>query len=46
MGVAPQLSECGLRVSLGWSSTAEEIDAFFAAFETVLSRHRRDGAAA
>ena len=46
MGVAPELSECGLRASFGWSSTAEEIDAFFAAFETVLSRHRRDGAAA
>ncbi|WP_417581752.1 cysteine desulfurase family protein [Pelagibacterium sp.] len=46
MGVASELSECGLRVSFGWSSTAEDIDAFFRAFETVLSRHRRNGAAA
>ncbi|MBN15378.1 MAG: hypothetical protein CMJ15_09205 [Pelagibacterium sp.] len=46
MGVSPDLSECGLRVSFGWSSTAEDIDAFFSAFETVLSRHRRNGAAA
>ncbi|UYQ70427.1 aminotransferase class V-fold PLP-dependent enzyme [Pelagibacterium flavum] len=46
MGVSPDLSECGLRVSFGWSSTTEEIDAFFSAFETVLSRHRRNGAAA
>ena len=46
MGVEQNLSECGLRVSFGWSSTEKDIDAFFAAFETVLSRHRRDGAAA
>jgi cysteine desulfurase len=46
MGIAPELSECGLRVSLGWTSTAADIDAFFAAFETVLNRHRRSGAAA
>ncbi|WMT90624.1 cysteine desulfurase family protein [Pelagibacterium sp. H642] len=46
MGVAPELSECGLRVSFGWSSAAEEIDAFFKAYETVLSRHRQKGAAA
>ena len=46
MGVSPELSECGLRASLGWSSTAQDIDAFFEAFETVLSRHRRNGAAA
>src|SRR5690606_39826170 len=46
MGVAPQLSECGLRASFGWSSRAEDIDAFFMAFETVLSRHHRNGAAA
>lgn len=46
MGVAPELSECGLRVSLGWNSEMVDIDAFFAAFETVLNRHRRSGAAA
>lgn len=46
MGVTPELSECGLRASFGWSSRAEDIDAFFMAFETVLSRHHRNGAAA
>lgn len=46
MGVEPELSECGLRVSLGWNSTQADIDAFFAAFEPVMNRHRRSGAAA
>lgn len=46
MGVVPELSECGLRVSFGWSSRAEDIDAFFVAFENVLSRHHRKTAAA
>ncbi|SDG66347.1 cysteine desulfurase family protein [Pelagibacterium luteolum] len=46
MGVPPELSECGLRISLGWSSTVSDIETFFEAYETVLSRHRRKGAAA
>lgn len=46
MGITPEISECGLRVSLGWSTTQTEIDAFLVAFETVLIRHRRSGAAA
>ncbi|WP_246472830.1 cysteine desulfurase family protein [Pelagibacterium limicola] len=46
MGIEANLSECGLRVSLGWNSQREDIDAFFAAFEPVLNRHRRSGAAA
>lgn len=46
MGVDPELSECGLRVSLGWNSTQSDVDAFFKEFENVLIRHRRNGAAA
>lgn len=46
MGVAPEISECGLRVSLGWNSETKDLDAFFTAFETVMNRQRRSGAAA
>jgi len=47
MGVPGELAECGIRVSLGWSSTHAEVAAFLAAFETILRRHRsRHGQAA
>lgn len=46
MGVDPDLSECGLRASLGWNSTPDDVDAFFREFENVLIRQRRNGAAA
>ncbi|WP_171015833.1 aminotransferase class V-fold PLP-dependent enzyme [Devosia sp. FKR38] len=47
MGVAPELAECALRVSLGWSSTADDIDAFIAGYQSVLTRQRaRQGQAA
>lgn len=46
MGVDPELSECGLRASFGWTSVPEDIDAFFAAFANVLNRSRHRGAAA
>lgn len=47
MGVAPELAECALRVSLGWSSTADDIDAFIAGYQSVLTRQRaRQGKAA
>jgi cysteine desulfurase len=47
MGVAPELSECALRVSLGWSSTAADVDAFLSGFAEVLGRQqRRQGRAA
>ncbi|WP_189422465.1 cysteine desulfurase family protein [Devosia pacifica] len=41
MGVAPELSEGALRVSLGWSTTDDDIEGFLAAFSTVLSRRRK-----
>ena len=47
MGVGPELSECALRVSLGWSSTAADVDAFLSGFAEVLGRQqRRQGRAA
>jgi len=47
MGVSPELTDCALRVSLGWSSTREDVEAFLKGFESVLSRHRaRQGQAA
>jgi cysteine desulfurase len=47
MGVAPELAECALRVSLGWNSTASDVDAFVAGYQSILERHRaRQGQAA
>ncbi len=47
MGVSPDLAECALRVSLGWSSTADDVTAFLSGFTEVLGRHqRRHGKAA
>jgi cysteine desulfurase len=41
MGVSPELGECALRVSLGWSSTSEDVRAFLSGFAEVLGRHQR-----
>jgi len=41
MGVPAELAECALRVSLGWSSTADDVAAFLSGFAEVLGRHRR-----
>lgn len=47
MGIAPELSECALRLSLGWSSTADDVEAFLKGFGEVVVRHRsRHGRAA
>ncbi|MEO5805718.1 aminotransferase class V-fold PLP-dependent enzyme [Devosia sp.] len=40
MGVSPELADCALRVSLGWNSTAGDVNAFLTGFETVLTRQR------
>lgn len=45
MGVPPELADCALRVSFGWSSTREDVEAFLTTFEKVL-RQRRKGQAA
>lgn len=47
MGIAPDLAECALRISLGWNSTADDVDAFVAGYQTILLRQRaRQGQAA
>jgi len=47
MGVNEDLAECALRVSLGWNSTAADVDAFVAGYKSVLERQRaRQGQAA
>ena len=47
MGVAPELAECALRISLGWTSTRDDITAFLRGYETILNRQRgRQGKAA
>jgi cysteine desulfurase len=47
MGVTTELAECALRISLGWNSTEQDVDAFLAGYQTLLDRHRaRQGQAA
>lgn len=47
MGIADALAECALRVSLGWNSTTDDVDAFVAGYRSILERHRaRQGQAA
>jgi cysteine desulfurase len=47
MGVAPELADCALRVSLGWNSTVDDVNAFVAGYQTIFERHRaRQGQAA
>ena len=47
MGVAPELAECALRVSLGWNSTADDVYLFVAGYQSILERQRaRQGQAA
>jgi cysteine desulfurase len=40
MKFAPELGECALRISLGWNSTEQDVDAFLAGYQSVLERHR------
>jgi cysteine desulfurase len=47
MGVAPELAECALRLSLGWNSTSGDVEAYLRGFGEVVGRHRgRHGRAA
>jgi len=41
MGISPKLATGRLRISLGWSSTKHDVDAFLSAFEKVLSNHNK-----
>lgn len=40
MGVPAELSECAMRLSVGWNSTGADIEAFLEGFSEVLGRHR------
>ncbi len=47
MGIDSGLAGCALRVSLGWTTTAGDIDAFLAAYAPIVARSRqRHGRAA
>lgn len=47
MSVDPALSECALRISFGWSSSIEDVEAYLKGFGEVVARHRaRRGVAA
>jgi cysteine desulfurase len=46
MGVPADLSECAMRVSVGWNTTKADIDAFLEGLGEVLNRHRERRATA
>jgi cysteine desulfurase len=41
MGVAAELGDCAMRLSVGWNSTEADIAAFLEGFSEVLGRHRQ-----
>ena len=41
MGVSAELSECAMRLSVGWNSTQADIEVFLDGFSEVLERHRQ-----
>ncbi len=40
MGVPAELGDCAMRLSVGWNSTGQDIEAFLEGFSEVLGRHR------
>ncbi len=40
MGFAPEVSGATIRVSLGWTTAAEDIEHFIATWQRLLARHR------
>jgi len=45
MGVAPELAQAAIRVSLGWNSTSEDADRFIAVWRRLRARHKAKAAA-
>lgn len=41
MGIAPEIAECALRISWGWGTTKEDIEAFAAAWKSTYLRITR-----
>lgn len=42
MGVASDIADCALRLSLGWSSTRADVAAFLAAFEKLTTKRNKN----
>ncbi|MGH6855815.1 MAG: cysteine desulfurase family protein [Aestuariivirga sp.] len=45
MGVAPEIANAAIRVSLGWTTTAENIEHFIAVWRRIRARHKARQAA-
>jgi cysteine desulfurase len=45
MGVAPELANGAIRVSLGWNTTSEHIEHFITVWRKLLARHKEKAAA-
>jgi cysteine desulfurase len=45
MGVAPDLAACALRISLGWNTTASEVEQFLTTFHSLRTRAQARSAA-
>jgi cysteine desulfurase len=45
MGVAQEISQGAIRVSLGWNTTEGQIDTFIAAWRKIIARHKARAAA-
>lgn len=45
MGVAPELAQCAIRVSLGWNSTEDDVERFIDVWHRLIERHRERAAA-
>ncbi|HUR43208.1 MAG TPA: cysteine desulfurase family protein [Aestuariivirga sp.] len=44
MGVAPEIANAAIRVSLGWDTTAEDIEHFVSVWRRIRARHRAKAA--
>lgn len=45
MGVTPDLAQCAIRVSLGWTTTKEDVDRFIDVWHRLIERHHERTAA-
>ena len=45
MGVEPELAHCAIRASLGWNTTAQDVDRFIEVWRQLISRHSESVAA-
>ncbi len=45
MGVAPEISQAAIRVSLGWNTTPRDVEVFLATWKKISMRHRARRAA-